>query len=211
MSRVSNYDKALAGARAAFLAHDPAALAAKYPVEWDGRCLRLRFAGEPYRIDAETGAVDCPDRPGYVPGHDELMSIWDMLCFADARPAPAGEWCPTASLADIAGGQDASHLLTRFREAVSAAPEKLEDARLALRASRDGGADFAMVIPAFDWFPCRFCFWQADDEFPAQVVFYWDRNARRFVRYETLWFMNMYLSRRIWAAVEGRDWWRGEA
>ena len=104
MSRVSNYDKALAGARAAFLAHDPAALAAKYPVEWDGRCLRLRFAGEPYRIDAETGAVDCPDRPGYVPGHDELMSIWDMLCFADARPAPAGEWCPTASLADIAGG-----------------------------------------------------------------------------------------------------------
>jgi len=61
-----------------------------------------------------------------------------------------------------------------------------------------------MVIPVFDWFPCRLCFWEADDEFDSHAVFYWVANARQFVHYETLWFINKYLSQRIWAAVKGR-------
>ena len=206
MSRVSNYDKAVAGARAAFLAHDPAALAAKYPVKCDGRAITLNLCGEPCRVDCVTGQVSCPNLPGYVPGHNEIMAIWDMLCFADKAPALSGTWHTTGSLAGIASGQDDSHLLTRFREAVAAAPGRLEDARRALRAAPGAGGDFAMVIPVFDWFPCLFRFWQADDEFPAQTLLYWDGTARAFVHYETLWFMNMFLSQRIWAAVEGRDW-----
>ena len=204
MAKLSNYDKAVEGARALFLTHDPAALAKKYPVDYDGGAITLNFCGEPYRIDCKTGQVDCPGRPGYAPGHNELMALWDMLCYADAAPTLSGRWCPTASLAGIASGQDDSHLLVRFRDAVAAAPDRLEDARRALHARSGPGGDFAMVIPVFDWFPCLFRFWEADDEFPAKTLFYWDENARRFMHYETLWFVNMYLSQRIWAAVEGR-------
>ena len=118
------------------------------------------------------------------------------------------DYCPWVfrSLSGITCGHDDSYLITHFRKAVSSNFEKLEQARLALGGEKDSGADFAMVIPVFDWFPCRFCFWEADDEFDSRAVFYWDANTRQFVHYETLWFMNMYLSQRIWAAVEGRAW-----
>lgn len=93
-----------------------------------------------------------------------------------------------------------------YEKAVTARFDRPEEARSSLGGTADPGGDFAMVIPVFDWFPCRFCFWEADDEFDALAVFYWDVNARQFVHYETLWFMNMYLCQRIWAAVEGRTW-----
>lgn len=198
----TNYEKAIAGARAAFLAHDPAKIASTYPVDFDGRAITLRFVDRRYRIDCVDGAVTCPDHPGYLPGHDEIMSIWDMLCFADTRPTLAHLWVQTGSLSGITSGHDDSYLITQFRRAVSAHPERLTLARETLGGTADTGADFAMVIPVFDWFPCRFCFWEADDEFDAQAVYYWDMNARQFVRYETLWFMNMYLCQRIWEAVK---------
>ena len=202
----TNYEKALDGARKAFLTHDPAAIAAVYPVNYDGGAITLRLVDRKYRVDCGDGRMTCPDYPGYTPGHDELLGIWDMLTFATSRPALKGEWVQTSSLAGIDSGHDNSYLIAQFRKALSAHPERLEEAMKVLGGRPDRGADFAMVFPVFDWFPCRFCFWEGDDEFPERAVFYWDANARQFVRYETLWFMNMYLSQRIWAAVEGREW-----
>ena len=202
----SNYEKAVDGARRLFLAHDPASLAAKYPVDYDGRSITLRFVDRRYRIDCSDGSVTCPDQPEYTPGHDEIMSLWDMLCFAPSRPSLAHQWVQTGSLSGITSGHDDSYLIVQFRKAIAKRPEGLEDARIALGGMTDRGADFAMVLNVFDWFLCRFCYWEADDEFPDQAVFYWDANARQFVHYETLWFMNMYLSQRIWAAVEKREW-----
>ena len=97
----TNYEKALDGARTLFLSHDPAALAAKYPVDYDGQAITLRFVDRRYRVDCKDGTVTCPDHPGYVPGHDEIMSIWDMLCFADTRPVLRGSWVQTGSLSGI--------------------------------------------------------------------------------------------------------------
>ena len=204
MKKPANYEKAIEGARVIFLAHDPADIV--YPVDHDETTLSLRFVDRRYNIDCSDGAVTCPGYPGYTPGHDEIMSIWDMLTFAASRPSLRHQWIQTGSLSGITSGHDDSYLITQFRKAVSSNFIKLEQARLALGGEKDSGADFAMVIPVFDWFPCRFCFWEADDEFDSQAVFYWDANARQFVHYETLWFMNMYLSQRIWAAVEGRAW-----
>ena len=200
----TNYEKAIAGARAIFLAHDHSKI--QYPVHYDGQNISLRFVDRIYRINCSTSIVTCPDYPGYVPGHDEIMSIWDMLCFAETPPSLTHQWIQTGSLSGITSGHDDSYLITQFRKAISEKPERLEAARAELGGSIDIGADFAMVIPVFDWFPCRFCFWEADDEFPAQAIFYWDRNARSYVHYETLWFMNKYLSQRIWAAVDRKVW-----
>lgn len=204
MKKPANYEKAIEGARAIFLAHDPADIV--YPVDHDETTLSLRFVDRRYNIDCSDGAVTCPGYPGYTPGHDEIMSIWDMLTFAASRPLLRHQWVQTGSLSGITSGHDDSYLITQFRKAVASNFDKLEQARLVLGGTADTGADFSMVIPVFDWFPCRFCFWEADEDFDAQAVFYWDANARQFVHYETLWFMNMYLCQRIWAAVEGREW-----
>ena len=31
-------------------------------------------------------------------------------------------------------------------------------------------------------------FWEADDEFPAQLQFLWDRNSMRYLTYETSFY-----------------------
>ena len=40
-------------------------------------------------------------------------------------------------------------------------------------------------------------FWHADEEFPAQLRFYWDENALMYIRYETMHYTLGWLRSRL--------------
>ena len=48
--------------------------------------------------------------------------------------------------------------------------------------------DFSAVLPVLPFFPVLLRFWEADDEFPAQLQFLWDRNSMRYLTYETSFY-----------------------
>ena len=52
----------------------------------------------------------------------------------------------------------------------------------------DGPGDFSAVLPVLPFFPVLLRFWEADDEFPAQLQFLWDRNSMRYLTYETSFY-----------------------
>jgi hypothetical protein len=75
--------------------------------------------------------------------------------------------------------------------------EALAEACRALGGTPGSRGDLSFRIPVFDFFPVELRFWEADEEFPAQMQFFWDANALDFAHYETLWYMAGALKMRL--------------
>ena len=61
----------------------------------------------------------------------------------------------------------------------------------------DGPGDFSAVLPVLPFFPVLLRFWEADEEFPAQLQLLWDRNTCRYLRYETTFYLSGEILRRL--------------
>jgi hypothetical protein len=55
----------------------------------------------------------------------------------------------------------------------------------------------AYRIPLFDFLPVRFSFWEADEDFPAEIRVLWDTNVQSFMHFETLFYAAGHLLRRM--------------
>ena len=53
------------------------------------------------------------------------------------------------------------------------------------------------IRAAFDCLPVLLRFWEADEEFPAQLQLLWDRNTCRYLRYETTFYLSGEILRRL--------------
>ena len=57
--------------------------------------------------------------------------------------------------------------------------------------------DVSFVLPLYDFFPVWLQFWDADEEFPAQLGLLWDANTLDFMYYETTWYALGFLCQEI--------------
>jgi len=195
MERWNNYDRAARQAERLFLGYDQEALIRAFSLSADGSYLYVRFVARPYRIDRRSGAVERgPDwsRAGF----EEVLSIFDALCHSGRPPAPHGAWVLTGSLHGAASGPstfDESQTAARLARAIGLLPEVCR----ALDGTEAGGGDFACEIPVIAGFSALFRLWLPDDEFPAQVQFLWSENALAFLHYETIFYVQIHLMRRL--------------
>ena len=131
------------------------------------------------------------------------MTIYDALCCGGTPPVLTGEYAPAGSLgfAVLSAGQGgalfaaAGQRLARRFSGLPAALERLGGAPAGVRA------DLAWVLPLFAFLPVQLRFWRADEEFPAQLQFFWDRSTPQLLHYETLFYAAGYLVQRIEAAL----------
>ena len=138
------------------------------------------------------------DERGEKAPFDAAMSIYDILCRSEKTPVLSGAWVPTMELHHIMGsnsvhedlGQESARLFSGRTEA-------LAEACRALGGTPGSRGDLSFRIPVFDFFPVELRFWEADEEFPAQMQFFWDANALDFAHYETLWYMTGALKQRL--------------
>ena len=52
-------------------------------------------------------------------------------------------------------------------------------------------------ISAFPFFPVLIQFWDADDEFPAQIKIMWDDQTMRYLNFETTYYLQGDLLERL--------------
>ena len=198
-----NYDKMLAGAQELFLTHDQDGMIRRWALEHDDDFLYMEYFSQRLRIDRRTGAVSHADAPG--PGEyratsfvNEGMALFDLLTRGDARPQAVGSWSSISSLGGIIG---AGHDRTLSHEGTAAKFAgrcgALARACERLGGVPDGKGDVSYDIPVFRNFHILFQFWDADDEFPANIKYLFDANALRFMHYETLWYVMGSLAERL--------------
>ena len=196
MERMDNYAIQARKAQDAFLTYDQNALIAKCSLSHDASYLYPVFFSEIYRIDRVTGHIQRQQGDSWQnAGFNEIMTILDILCDSKTHRHPSGNWNGMQNF----GLQFHQNLLEKgkdpFAEAIERDPEAFRRRCVSLGGQPISGADLGYAIEAMDGLKIAVQFWFSDEDFPAQVRWYWDENALQYIRYETMYFTVGHLQR----------------
>ena len=196
----SNYDLMVEQVKKLFLEYDQQMMIDKFNLKYDEKFLYIAFLKQVYRIDRRTGTVTYgaigKEKPA---GYNEVMSIYDMLSYSGDRPVTlSGQWESMGNLSGIKGGtHKEGSVLNGVADFFAGKTTELAEACMELGGVPEKKGDVGYILPVFDFFPVYFQFWDAYEEFPAQISFFLDKNARQFVHYETIWFMLSFVTEKL--------------
>lgn len=195
----NNYDQMRDQMRGHFLDYDQQEMIRKFALKHDQNHLYIRFFGRDYRVGRADGIVEAA-ADGREADYNESMTIYDVLCCSQPDCCLSGSFALSGSLKGIihtgwnAGG---GSMFQKSADLFDSNFAYLAEACERLGGTPEGRGDAAYRLPMFDFLPIQFCFWQADDEFPAEIRIFWDTNVLSYMHYETLWFAAGHLMRRL--------------
>ena len=198
----NNYDLQMQAAARSFLTYDAREIAQRFALNMDETALYLSVLHTPHRVRLDNAAVERRVGEDWEPaGFDTAMTVYDLLTNPNGCPVLSHEWCAHTSFHAVQGGTVSGTLMIRPEQSAQPFAGKLSllrraCARLGGEEAAEGG-DFASVLPAFDCLPVLLRFWEADEEFPAQLQLLWDRNTCRYLRYETTFYLSGEILRRL--------------
>ena len=191
-----NHDAMAEDSRLQFLSCDQDLLIRKFHLESDADYLYINFLNSPCQVDRQEGFITWKGSSEKVP-HDVMMAIYDLFCYhqdESGLPALSGIW---KSVADLGGIIGAGHAKRLYNDAVikpfTGKTVRLHEICRQLGGTETKGGDVSYLLPVFDFLPVWFQFWDADDEFPADIRFLWDQNSEAFIHYEILFYTTAYL------------------
>lgn len=199
----SNYDMQVDIGRRIFLTYDQELLIRKFRLCADEAWIYLTYLGAPCRIGRKDGRIEENTDGAWQEcrAYNTVMTIYDLLCYhtGDTAPALAGSWCTVGSFV-VAGVQDTGAFTKKYAARFEHRVDDLKAACTGLGGELQkpmAGADVTCRIPVFADFPVLFQFWDADEEFPPKLLLLWDRNADRFLHFETTFFLQGDLLERL--------------
>ena len=204
---MSNYELMKQQMAAQFLTYDQEEMIHRFSLDHDQGYLYIDFVARRYRINRRTGLVEWSDddfNAIHEAGHNEAMTLYDMLCFSSPFSALSGEFISLQGLSSIQGssGAPGRGLFDTVARSFDHQCERLAQACARLGGTPSLKGDVSYEIPLFSFFPMVFQFWESDEEFPAMITVLFDRNALQFLHYETLWFAASHLVSRLQEEME---------
>lgn len=193
MAKVSNYELTRQQANQLFLSFDEGEIAERLGLPRDDKGLLVSFLGRPYRAERGTGILRRL-WDGEEGGFGETLTVYDYLCESKPGCHPAGEYTTVGNLqavvtSTIGGGLNAN-AVKWFAED----PERARRACEAFGGREIARGDLGWEFPVFDGgLNLRLCFWEADEDFPASLRLYWDRNVLDYIRFETTYYASGFL------------------
>ena len=204
----SNYDLQVDIARDIFLKYDQELLIRKYRLDADGQWIRLDYMNIPCRISRRDGRVEELHHGAWTEcrSFSTVMTVYDLLCYHQGINAPmlSGQWCTVGNFV-VTGVTNTKAFTKKYAALFGGRLEELKAACLALGGEiqpRMAGADLTCRIPVTSFFPVLLQFWEGDDEFPPQLLVLWDRNADRFLHFETTFYLQGDLLDRLRAWID---------
>lgn len=108
----SNYEKMKISMRKFFLQYDQEKMIHKFSLRNDSSYLYLTFIGHEYRIDRITGKIQWSDdhfQTMHEPDYNEVMTIYDVLCYSTDSCRLAREFVNINSISSIKTGNIADN------------------------------------------------------------------------------------------------------
>lgn len=190
----NNYKIQLENAQKFFLTYNQEKLIRKFRLKADENYLYLTMFSAPYRLSRHTGKLERFKQTWEDANtFGEVMTILDILCDSKDDRWITSRWCSTQHFG--------KHIHTGLLEleedplatAFDKAPGSFRKACMALGGHPIAGGDEAYAVEVMDGLEIGIFFWYGDDEFPAQLRFYWDENALMYIKYETMHYTLGYL------------------
>ena len=204
----SNYDLQVDIARQIFLQYDQALLIRKFHLEVDETWLYLTYLHIPCRICRKTGRVELFEQTwAECRSFNSVMTIYDLLCYSKGLDMPAllGQWCAVGTFV-VTGVTNTEEFTRKYARLFDGRGEELKAACKSLGGEilpSMAGADLTCRIPVTPFFPVLLQFWAGDEEFPARVLILWDRNADKFLHFETTFYLQGDILMRLRAYLDG--------
>lgn len=184
-------------ARKIFLRYDQQKIIHTFELKHHEIFLFLNFLHRPYRICRKTGAVEyeTPQKLWITAGFHEVLSIYDMLCNPNGKPVLSGSWSPVGNLGRMHNASEAvgESSLSTYGKYFTGKGKELTEICQSLGGSPAPVGDAAFYLPVFDFFPVYLRFYDADEEFPAQLQLLWDKNTCNYIHYETTFYIAAHL------------------
>jgi hypothetical protein len=173
----------------------------KFSLPHDAQYIYIRFVERKYRIRRSTGTITWSEdgfRTETEAGYNEVMTIYDVLCYSKENCMLAGTFCPPNMLRGIVqsiGGN--SSFFQREADQFSGKTDILSKAVNEIGQKANLKGDIAATIRVFDFMSIAIQYWDADEEFPAVLKFMVDENIQDFMHFETVMFMLSHVLHRI--------------
>lgn len=204
----SNYDLQVDIGKRIFLEYDQELLIRKFRLEADADWIFLHYLNTPCRINRNDGSVEeyIQDRWRECRSFSTVMTIYDLLCYHQGETAPtlAGHWCAVGTFV-ITGVTETDTFTKKYAAIFDGRAEELRTACEKLGGvlqPRMAGADVTCRIPVTPFFPVLLQFWEGDEEFPPKLMLLWDRNADKFLHFETTFYLQGDLLERLKVCME---------
>ena len=199
---LTNYEVMRNQMREEFVKYDQEAMIDKFTLKNDETYLYIMFVSRNYRIHRQNGVVEWSE-DGFTTcveaGYNESMTIYDMLCYSKAGCRLSGRFVPISMLKGIVhtSTDSLNSLFQRSADGFSGKTKALESACGVLGKPADIGGDVAAILYPFAFLPVTLQYWDADDEFPANLKFMTDENILDFIHYETIFLMMGHIISRL--------------
>ena len=198
MEAKNNYHLQTLQAKRRFLSYDQSALIRKLGLHADSDYLYVNFLCKPYRIDRATGNLFRFAQQSWQSAdtHSEVMTLLDLVCDSREDRFLTGRWKQMASFGLLfhqelqEGSNPVAERLSRDLPGLHRACQRLGGVPMPT-------GDVSYAIELFDGLRIWLQLWQGDDEFPPQIRYLWDENAKQYIRYETMYYAVDLLRRRI--------------
>ena len=189
-----NYVIQLQNAQKFFLTYDQETLIRKFRLKADEDFLYTKMYGSSYRLNRHTGELERFDGT-WVDANTfgEVMTLLDILCDSREDRYLTGKWMSTQMFGKYFHSGLLEPTFDELADAFDKNPGTLEKACKALGGRSIQGGDEAWAVEVMDGLEIGIFFWHADDEFPAQLRFFWDENALMYIKYETMHYTLGYL------------------
>lgn len=197
----SNYEIMRDQMRDEFVKYDQEKMIRKFHLKHDEDYLYMDFVLRHYRIHRRNGKAEWSEDDFVTvteADYNESMTIYDMLCYSRDDCQLSGRFCPVNMLkGTVQSAGPGGNMFQRYADEFSGKLKELEYAcsRLGKPASMSG--DVAAVLYPFSFLPVILQYWDADEEFPANLKFMFDENIMDFMHYETVFFMMGHMISRI--------------
>lgn len=189
MERWDNYAIAAQNARQLFLDYDAQQLARKLNTQVTEDHLYTRLLGETYRIHRTTCSIQRFHRDAWIDANsfNEALTLLDLVCDSREDRCISGKWLNMSAFG-LQFHQNLTESRDLWAEELEKQPELLKKACEALGGTPFPHGDIAYAIEVFDGLKLVLQLWLGDDEFPAQVRWLWDANAKQYIKYETMYY-----------------------
>ena len=199
----SNYDLQVDIGRRIFLEFDQERIIRKFGLEADDAWIYLTYLNIPCRISRGDGRIEELAEEVWTECRNfgTVMTVYDLLCHHKGAYAPqlSGQWCTVGSFV-VTGVTDAGVFSKKAAAFFDGRAEELKQACLRLGGTpekRMAGADVTCRIPVTPFLPVLLRFWEGDEEFPPKLQLMWDKNAMKFLHFETTFYLQGDLLERL--------------
>lgn len=197
-----NYAIQVANAQKFFLTYDQEKLIQKFNLHADENYLYVIMFRMLYRINRQTGGFELYRGTWQACNtFGVVMTVLDILCDSRDDRHLTGRWASTQQFGKYIHSSLLELEEDPLAERFDKAPGSFRKACMALGGHPIVGGDEAYAVEVMDGLEIGIFFWYGDEEFPAQLRFFWDENAPMYLKYETMHYTLGYLRSLLNASI----------